>query len=75
MMDSVRWGVLGAAKFAEGHMAPAINAAKGAVLAGLATSSPEKAGSFRAIAPGLRVFDDFDALLADPDVRKSFLGG
>ncbi|MDU8945411.1 Gfo/Idh/MocA family protein [Ovoidimarina sediminis] len=73
MTDTVRWGVLGAAKFAEGHMAPAINAAKGAALAGLATSSPEKAGPFQAIAPGLTVYDSYDALLADPKIDAVYV--
>ena len=31
-MSAVKWGVLGAANFAREHMAPAINAAKGAEL-------------------------------------------
>ena len=43
MTDPIRWGVLGAAKFARDHMAPAIHAAHGAKLAALATSSPDKA--------------------------------
>ena len=73
MERAVRWGILGAAKFAQGHMAPAINAAKGAVLAGLATSSSQKAEPFQAIAPGLRVFDDYDALLADPEIDAVYV--
>ena len=32
---TVRWGILGAAKFAQNHMGPAIHAAKGAELAAL----------------------------------------
>lgn len=73
MSDTVRWGVLGAAKFAREHMAPAINAARGATLAGLATSSREKAKPFEALAPGLRVFDSYEALLADPEIDAVYL--
>ncbi len=47
-MTAVKWGVLGAAKFALDHMAPAIHAASGAQLYALATQSPEKAAGFEA---------------------------
>lgn len=70
---TIRWGVLGAAKFARDHMAPAIHAAKGAQLAVLATSSVEKAAEFRAFAPDLRVLDSYDALLADPDIDAVYI--
>ncbi len=73
MSDPVRWGILGAAKFAREQMAPAINAADDAVLAGLATSSAAKARPFEAIAPGLRVFDSYDALLADPAIDAVYV--
>ncbi len=73
MAETVRWGILGAAKFARHHMALAINAAKGAVLAGLATSDPAKAGPFAAIAPGLKVYDSYEALLADPEIDAVYI--
>lgn len=69
----IRWGILGAAEFARTHMGPAIHAAKGAELAALATSSPEKAAGFRAFAPHLRVHGDYDALLADPAVDAVYI--
>lgn len=72
-MDPVRWGILGAARFAREHMAPAINASRGAVLAALATSDPARAADFAAIAPGLRVLPDYDALLADPGVDAVYI--
>ena len=70
---SVRWGILGAAKFAQNHMGPAIHAAKGAELAALATSSEEKAAGFRAFAPGLRLHDSYEALLADPGIDAVYI--
>ena len=73
MTDPIRWGILGAAKFAREQMAPAIHAAKGAELAGLATSSREKAAPFQAFAPRLRVFDSYDALLADPEIDAVYV--
>ena len=45
-MEPVRWGILGAAKFARQFMGPAIHAADGAELTALATSSEEKVAGF-----------------------------
>ncbi|MDW4496993.1 Gfo/Idh/MocA family oxidoreductase [Sulfitobacter sp. D35] len=67
-MTPLRWGILGASNFALTFMGRAIHAAQGAELAALATSSPDKAKPFQAFAPGLRVHDSYDALLADPDI-------
>lgn len=72
-MTPIRWGVLGAANFALNHMAPAIHAARGAELAALATSDPAKAEPFRAFAPGLRVHDSYDAMLADPEIDAIYI--
>jgi predicted dehydrogenase len=73
IMSAVKWGVLGAANFAREHMAPAINAAKGAELYALATSSPEKAAGFAAFAPNLKVHASYEALLADPLVEAVYI--
>lgn len=73
MIPTVRWGILGAAKFAREHMGPAINAAKGAELAALATRSADKAAPFRAFAPAMRVHSDYDALLADPEIDAVYI--
>jgi predicted dehydrogenase len=72
-MTPLRWGILGAANFAQNHMGPAIHAAKGAEFAALATSSPEKAAGFQAFAPGIRVHDSYDALLADPAIDAVYI--
>lgn len=73
MTDPVRWGILGAAKFAREQMAPAIHAARGAELAALATSSADKAEPFRALCPDLRVVEDYDALLADDGIDAVYI--
>ncbi|WP_420860712.1 Gfo/Idh/MocA family protein [Algirhabdus cladophorae] len=73
MEKPVRWGVLGASKFARQHMAPAIHAADGAVLAGLATSDPAKAAPFVAFQPDLQVFGDYEALLAASDIDAVYI--
>ncbi|SFC55750.1 Gfo/Idh/MocA family protein [Tropicimonas isoalkanivorans] len=72
-METVRWGILGAANFAKQHMGPAIHAARGAALTALATSSPEKAAGFAERFPGIRVHDSYDALLADPEIDAVYV--
>jgi predicted dehydrogenase len=73
MSDPIRWGILGAAKFARDHMAPAIHAAHGAELTALATSSPAKAAGFQSFCPGLRLHDSYEALLADPEIEAVYV--
>ncbi len=73
MSEAVRWGVLGAAKFAREHMARAIHAAEGADFFALATSSADKAAAFKAFRPGLKIHDSYDALLADPEIEAVYI--
>ncbi len=73
MQDPVQWGILGASKFARQQMAPAIHAASGARLAGLATSDPVKAEPFQEFCPDLRVYDSYDALLSDPAIDAVYI--
>ena len=73
MTKPVRWGILGGSNFAADKMGPAIHAAHDAVLAGLATSSAEKAARFQTFAPGLEVFDSYEALLADPGIEAVYI--
>ena len=72
-MSDVRWGILGAAKFAREHMAPALTLAPGGRIVALATSDRAKADPFRVFAPDLRVHDSFDALLADPAIDAVYI--
>ncbi len=72
-MTDVRWGVLGAAKFAREFMGPALTLAPGGHVAALATSNPAKAEPFRVFAPGLRVHGSYEALLADPDIDAVYI--
>ena len=73
MQKSVRWGILGASKFAQDFMARAIHASEGAELAALATSDPRKADGFAAFCPGLKVHASYDALLADPGIDAVYI--
>lgn len=72
-MSELRWGILGAAKFAREQMAPAIHAATRSKLAMLATSDPAKAAPFQAMDGDLRVVNSYDAVLADPDVDAVYV--
>ena len=72
-MSEVRWGILGAAKFAREFMGPALTLSPGGHVAALATSDPIKAAPFRIFAPGLRVHDSYEALLADPEIDAVYI--
>lgn len=72
-MKTIRWGILGAAKFAREHMGPAIHAAQGAELAALSTSDPAKAEGFRAFCPSLKIHASYEALLADPAIDVVYI--
>ncbi|MCR9107302.1 Gfo/Idh/MocA family oxidoreductase [Marivita sp. XM-24bin2] len=72
-MTTLRWGILGAAKFAREQMAPAIHAARQSKLSMLATSDPAKALPFQALESDLRVADSYDAVLSDPDVDAVYI--
>lgn len=72
-MTVLRWGILGASKFAAQHMGPAIHSAKGAVLSALGTSHPEKADPFTAFAPDLRVLPSYDDVLSDPGIDAVYI--
>jgi len=54
-------------------MGPALTLAPGDHITALATSDPAKADPSRVFAPGLRVHDSFDALLADPGVDAVYI--
>lgn len=69
----IRWGILGAAKFAREHMGPAIHAAAGAELAVVGSRSLEKTAPFQAFAPGCRAADSYDAVLNDPDIDAIYI--
>jgi len=73
MTDHIRWGILGAADFAQRVMTPAINEAARGRLVAIASRTPAKAAPFVAQSPGLRVHDSYEALLADPDIDAVYI--
>ena len=72
-MTHIRWGILGASKFAREHMGPAIHAAKGAVLSAVASRTPESVAPFQDFAAGCRAVMGYDALIADPDIDAVYI--
>ncbi|MBM9594831.1 Gfo/Idh/MocA family protein [Roseitranquillus sediminis] len=73
MIEPLRWGILGAAKFARQHMGPAIHEADDAVLAAIATRDVARAEPFRAFVPGIAVYDSYEALLASPNIDAVYI--
>jgi predicted dehydrogenase len=69
----MKWGILGAAKIARTELAPAMQLARGSEFVALATRDTTRAAPFAALAPGLRVHDSYDALLADPLVDAVYI--
>ena len=72
-MTQIRWGILGASKFAREHMGPAIHAAKGAVLSAVASRTPQSVAPFQDFAAGCRAVTGYDALIADPDIDAIYI--
>jgi predicted dehydrogenase len=72
-MQPVRWGILGASKFAREHMAPAIHMSRGGKLAALATGWSDKANDFLDFCPDLVVHPTYDALLTDPTIDAVYI--
>lgn len=70
-MQTVRWGVLGNAKFAREHMAPAIHMAENAELVALGTSAPGRAEGWD-FCPSLRQMT-YAELLADPSIDAIYI--
>lgn len=73
MAERVRWGILSAGKIAKEWVAPAIHSsARGDVVA-VASRTPGKAEALAAGFPGVRFFDDYDAMLADPGIDAIYI--
>ena len=73
MTQVLRWGILGASKFARVHMAPAIHSAAHNQCVALATATAAKAEPFQAIVPGIKIYDSYEKLLADPNIEAVYI--
>jgi predicted dehydrogenase len=72
-MTHIRWGIIGASKFAHEHMGPAIHAARGAVLSAVASRNPASVGPFQEFAAECRAIAGYDALIADRDIDAVYI--
>ena len=70
---TVNFGILGAASFAKRQMAPAIQAANGARLYGLASNGRTPPADFATYQPDLKTYDSYEALLDDPDIHAVYI--
>ena len=73
MGNALRWGILGASKFALDHMLPAMQLAGRTKCVALATSKPDNAKPFLNINPDIKVHEDYNLLLQDPDVDAVYI--
>ncbi len=73
MNTYLTWGILGTSGFARRTMAPALHAARRTRLKSIATRDAAKAIPFGEMAPGLRVEQSYDAILADPEIDAVYI--
>lgn len=73
MGNILRWGILGASKFALEHMLPAMQLAKGTRCVALATSNYNHAKPFLSINPEIAVYEDYELLLQDSSIDAVYI--
>lgn len=69
----MKWGILGASKFAFEFMGPAIHAASGAQLLGVATRSTGNAGKFQKFAPEVVEYSNYDDLIGSAEIDAVYI--
>ena len=73
MTESVRWGILSAAKIAREWVCPAIHNSTSGYIAAVASRTPGKAETLAQPYRDVQLFDDYDALLASPDIDAVYI--
>jgi D-xylose 1-dehydrogenase (NADP+, D-xylono-1,5-lactone-forming) len=68
----VRWGVLSAANIGVKFVIPAIRASSNGRLVALASRNPQRAQEVFAQLPELRIYDDYESLVNDPDIEAIY---
>ena len=71
--EPLRLGIMGAARIALGGIIPAANRTEKVEVAAVATRGGNKAREVRQLAPEADLFEDYDSLLADPDVEAVYI--
>jgi D-xylose 1-dehydrogenase (NADP+, D-xylono-1,5-lactone-forming) len=69
----LRLGILGVARIAVGAIIPAAEHTDAVEIAAVATRGGVKGAAVRELAPEAQIFDDYDALLASPDVDAIYV--
>ena len=72
-MEFLRWGVLGASKFALEHLIPAIQLARNNSFKALASSSKERAAAFVQLEPEIEIYRSYEELLADDRINAVYI--
>ena len=73
MSKQVRWGILSAAKIAREWVAPAIHNSARGVIAAVASHTPGKAEALAAPYGDVKIYNDYNALLADPEIDAIYI--
>jgi D-xylose 1-dehydrogenase (NADP+, D-xylono-1,5-lactone-forming) len=71
--EPLRLGIMGAARIALGGIIPAANRTEKVEVAAIATRGGKKAREVRQLAPEADLFEDYDSLLANPDVEAVYI--
>ena len=72
-MNQVRWGILGASKFAIEHMGPAIHLAKGAELYAVASRDLNKVSAFKNFCATCLAIPSYEELLKNPNIDAVYI--
>ena len=72
-MEKVRWGVLGTAGIAKGQTIPGMKQAQNCELYAIAGRSMEKAKAYKEEFGFEKAYDDYDQMLADPNVEAVYI--
>ena len=73
MVERVKWGVLGNANIARACVIPAIRKSSNGTLHALATRSPEQVWQLGTEHEIQHVYDEYDALIADPAIEAVYI--
>ena len=70
---SVRWGILGAARIAREWLCPAIHMSSRGHIEAIASRSQQKAQELSSGYGAIRIFDNYENMLADPDIDAIYI--
>ncbi len=69
----VRWGILSAADIGVTRTAPAIVASSNGKLTAVGSRNPERARELFSFAPDVRVYNDYNSVLHDPEIEAIYI--